>query len=102
MDLNPIKNAWSYLIHHVYKDGKQYYSLNDLREAIIREWDGMTHDFIKKLIDSMPKRVVKVAEVNENAIGYKFMSSIVLCSLVELIIAFVSKYIVLKCTYNFY
>jgi len=30
------------------------------------------------------------------------MSCIVLSSLVELIIAFVSKYIVLKCTYNFH
>ena len=69
-DLNPIENAWGYLVHHVYKDGKQYYSLNDLREAIIREWDGMTQDFIKKLIDSMPKRVAKVVEVNGNAIGY--------------------------------
>jgi hypothetical protein len=27
------------------------------REAIIREWDGMAQDFIKKLMDSMPKRV---------------------------------------------
>lgn len=69
-DLNPIENAWGYLVHHVYKDGKQYYSLNDLREAIIREWDGMAQDFIKKLIDSMPKRVAKVVEVNGNAIGY--------------------------------
>ena len=24
-DLNPIENAWGYLVHHVYKDGKQYY-----------------------------------------------------------------------------
>jgi hypothetical protein len=30
------------------------------------------------------------------------MSCIVLISLVELIIAFVSKYVVLKCTYNFH
>ena len=65
-DLNPIENAWGYLVHHVYKDGKQYYSLNDLREAIIRE----AQDFIKKLIDSMPKRVTKVVEANGNAIGY--------------------------------
>jgi len=33
----PIENAWGYLVHHVYKDGKQYYSLNDLREAITLE-----------------------------------------------------------------
>ena len=57
-------------MHHVYKDGKQYYSLNDLREAIIREWNGMNQEFIKKLIDSMPKRVAKVVEVNGEAIGY--------------------------------
>ncbi len=57
-------------MHHVYKDGKQYYSLNDLREAIIREWNGMDQEFIKKLIDSMPRRVAKVAEVNGEAIGY--------------------------------
>ena len=101
-DLNPIENAWGYLVHHVYKDGKQYYSLNDLREAIIREWDGMAQDFIKKLIDSMPKRVAKVVEVNGKAIGYYYISFIVLCRLVELIIVFVSKFIVLKCTYNFH
>jgi hypothetical protein len=36
----------------------------------IREWDGMAQNFIKKLIDSMPKRVAKVVEVNGNAIRY--------------------------------
>jgi len=65
-DLNPIENAWGYLAHHVYKDGKQYYALNDLREAIIREWNGMSQEFIKRLIDSMPKRVGQVVMV----IGY--------------------------------
>jgi hypothetical protein len=38
--------------------------------AIIREWDGMAQDFIKKMIDSMPKRVAKVVQVNGNAIEY--------------------------------
>ena len=37
--------------------------------------------------------MAKVVEVNENAIGYSYMSCIVLSSLVELIITFVSKYI---------
>jgi len=57
---------------------------------------------IKKLIDSMSKRVARVVEVNGKAIGYYYISFIVLCRLVELIIVFVSKFIVLKCTYNFH
>jgi len=30
----------------------------------------MAQDFIKKLIDSMPKRVARVVEINGKAIGY--------------------------------
>ena len=40
------------MIHHVYKDGKQ------------------RGQYSRKLIDSMPKRVARVIEVNGKTIGY--------------------------------
>jgi len=38
-----------------------------MEEVLINELD---QDFIKTLIDSMPKRVAKVVQVNGNAIEY--------------------------------
>jgi hypothetical protein len=33
--LNPIENLWGILVRAVYADGKQYYTINDLKQAII-------------------------------------------------------------------
>jgi hypothetical protein len=37
-DLNQIENLWGILARAVHKNGKQYHTINDLKQALIREW----------------------------------------------------------------
>eukprot|EP01034_Spumella_vulgaris_P024789 gene24789-31167_t len=59
-DLNPIENMWGYLARNVYRDNKQYATVNELKEAIMRCWYEITPEMRHKLIDSMPDRCVRV------------------------------------------
>ena len=56
-DLNPIENVWGILARRVYAEGKHFGSLQELKLTIIREWEALPQDLLKKLVNSMPKRV---------------------------------------------
>jgi transposase len=61
-DLSPIENAWSWMAHTVYRDRDSYENLDELEKAIFRAWEEMPQDFIDRLIDSMPHRLLQVIE----------------------------------------
>ncbi|OAF67141.1 hypothetical protein A3Q56_05153 [Intoshia linei] len=49
-DLNPIENIWGMMTGIVYKDGKQYKCLKDLRSAIERAWNSIGQHKVNILI----------------------------------------------------
>lgn len=59
-DLNAIENLWGILARKVYENGRQYFSVNELENAILLEWENITNDTLKNLSDSMPSRVFKL------------------------------------------
>jgi hypothetical protein len=59
-DLNPIENLWGILVRAVYADGKQYYTINDLKQAIIREWKKIAPQVLRNLVNSMPNRMYQL------------------------------------------
>ena len=59
-DLNPIKNLWGILTRRVYKNGKQFNTLNELKNAILNEWDQISLEEVRNLIMSMPNRIFSV------------------------------------------
>jgi transposase len=61
-DLNPIENAWGMLARRVYAEGKQYFSIQDLKTAIINEWNNIPLDDLRKLSESMPNRIFEVIQ----------------------------------------
>lgn len=63
-DLNPIENLWGILSRKVYADGKQYHSVQELKKAIIKEWEAISPETLQNLIKSMPNRCIEVLKRN--------------------------------------
>jgi hypothetical protein len=42
-DLNPIENLWATMALRVYRDGKQYDDMAELRQAVLASWDVRVH-----------------------------------------------------------
>ena len=56
-DLNPIENLWGILVRQVYAHGKQYDTINNLKQAIIHAWSNISPTIINNLIKSMKNRI---------------------------------------------
>jgi hypothetical protein len=61
-DLNPIENLWATMALRVYRDGKQYDDMAELRQAVLVTWDSITLDEIRTVIGSMSRRCIQVVE----------------------------------------
>ena len=69
-NLNPIENLWGIMTRRVYAGNKQYSTKDELRRAILREWDAASNELLIKLTESMSKRVIEVIGVEGNSIKY--------------------------------
>jgi hypothetical protein len=69
-DLNPIENLWGDMARAVYSGGKQYSSIEELKEAIMRAWNAISESRLAGLIDSMYDRCIDVLESRGKKIEY--------------------------------
>uniref|UniRef100_A0A8R1HYW8 HTH_Tnp_Tc3_1 domain-containing protein n=1 Tax=Caenorhabditis japonica TaxID=281687 RepID=A0A8R1HYW8_CAEJA len=69
-DLNPIENLWGILARRVYRHGKQFNTIQDLKVAIKAEWDAITEAELKTLVASMPNRVIEVIQKHGGETNY--------------------------------
>ena len=69
-DMNVIENCWGYLTRAVYKNGRQFDTLEDLREALTYEWENLSLEYIRSLIESMPRRVCQLWKRDGREIEY--------------------------------
>lgn len=69
-DLNIIENVWGVLSREVYKGGKQYTDVNQLKVAIRTAWKKMSQKYIKNLYNSLPDRIAAVLIHNGKATKY--------------------------------
>ena len=65
---NPIENVWRLMKKQVEK--KRPKSIEDLEEIIKEVWNGLSLDYLKTLIKSMPNRIQKCIEVKGEMTGY--------------------------------
>ena len=61
-DLNPIENVWSFMVRHVYSQGRQFLTVDALEDAIFKAWTAVDKSLAVKLCLSMPKRCIAVLE----------------------------------------
>ena len=69
-DQNPIENLWAVLSRAIYRNGRQFDTLDDLKEALQLAWDNIEPATLKKLVKSMPRRIVSLIEVRGAAASY--------------------------------
>jgi hypothetical protein len=57
-DLNPMENLWAYLQQRVY--AREPRTLAGLQRIIQEEWDATPIELVRRLVDSMPRRLAAV------------------------------------------
>jgi len=69
-DLNPIENIWGILARRVYEKNKKFDTVDNLKNEILKQWSLLDHNYLWNLINSMPKRLFKVAKAQVGSINY--------------------------------
>lgn len=69
-DLNPIENIWGALSRMVYAQGRQYNTVEALKQAIIEGWDNISAQCVQRHIASMPNRCIQMIKSDGNKIAY--------------------------------
>ena len=69
-DLNPIENIWAEMKMMVRRRTPPPPNVKVLERYVKDTWNDLPPEYYKKLIDSMPRRIEAVIEVNGNRIGY--------------------------------
>ena len=59
-DFNPIENLFGIISRRVYQEGKHFGSEQELKKAILKEWESITPDILENLVNSIPKRIGQV------------------------------------------
>jgi len=63
-DLNPTENLWGDMVRYVYAEGRQFHSIEGLKEAIVAALDEIPLDYLQNLVSSMIHRVSEII-INE-------------------------------------
>ncbi|EFO91899.1 hypothetical protein CRE_12286 [Caenorhabditis remanei] len=69
-DLNPIENLWGLLVRRVYKHGRQFNTIQELKDAVETEWNAITAAELRALVASMPNRLFEVIQNNGGETSY--------------------------------
>lgn len=70
-DLNPIENLWGIIVRDLYKNGnKQFDTREQLKKALLKTWKNLDDKKVRKLVKSMPKRLVKVVNADGKQIDH--------------------------------
>ena len=69
-DLNPIENVWGWMERDVYGNGKQFSTVNELRDAIFTSWNNILPTLMDTLISSIPQTMFEVINKNGGSTHY--------------------------------
>ena len=69
-DLYSIENLWNYIKYRIWNSENPPRGITELRAAIRREWDLISHERILEYIDTMPERIRICIERNGGYTGF--------------------------------
>jgi len=69
-DLNPIENLWGVLARVVYANAIQFNNTDELKACVLDAWADISTAYLRKLVESMPKRCVDVLQRRGLKINY--------------------------------
>jgi predicted transcriptional regulator len=69
-DLNPMENLWALLVRKLYDNSRQFQNIKDLKEKLVECWQMITNEDLKKLIESMPRRIIETIQKKGNPTHY--------------------------------
>ena len=69
-DLNPIEKLWGILARRVYANGRQFNNVEELEDAVLKEWDRIQPKECQSLINSMGDRIFKTVSKKGESIDY--------------------------------
>ncbi|RCN34342.1 hypothetical protein ANCCAN_19813 [Ancylostoma caninum] len=69
-DCNPVENMWGIIVRQVYRNNKQYNTVESLKTAILEAWDQIDDATVAKLVGSMPNRIFEIIRNNGGPIDY--------------------------------
>lgn len=69
-DLNPMENVWGWLARKVYEGGKQFETIESLKDAITEAWSSISLNYLESLYKSMPNRIFEVISKNGGSTHY--------------------------------
>ena len=67
-DANPIENVWDYIEANI--EDIHFHNVDELYEAIKKVWLAISGDYIKKLIDSMKRRIQTIIKARGGSTRY--------------------------------
>lgn len=69
-DLNPIENLWGHIVRQVYKNNRQYKSVDELWNSVQDSWFSIEPEYLQNLINSMKSRIFAVIKLNGTQTHY--------------------------------
>ena len=69
-DLNPIENLWKLLKDALNRRADRPSNLDDLLQFIKEEWEQIPEDYLRNIVESMPKRMQEVIKNKGGSISY--------------------------------
>ncbi|KAA8497595.1 Transposable element Tc3 transposase [Porphyridium purpureum] len=69
-DLNPIENIWGVLSRVVYRKGRQFARVAELKAAVLAAWATEAQKYVVPLLESMPRRLQAVLDARGHHTKY--------------------------------
>ncbi|RCN43590.1 hypothetical protein ANCCAN_10433 [Ancylostoma caninum] len=69
-DCNPVENMCGIIVRQVYRNNKQYNTVESLKTAILEAWDQIDDATVAKLVGSMPNRIFEIIRNSGGPINY--------------------------------
>ncbi|RCN48225.1 hypothetical protein ANCCAN_05771 [Ancylostoma caninum] len=59
-DCNKVEEMWGIIVRQVYRNNKQYNTVESLKTAILEAWDQIDDAIVAKLVGGMPNRIFEI------------------------------------------